>query len=88
MILQLKEVMKLKAITSIELAEKVGVSKATVSYWINGKVFPSPDTIEKIALALNVPIWRLFGEPAGYDKENKISCPHCGKEIHVEIITK
>lgn len=63
MILYLKEILKAKAVTSIELAALVGVSKTTVSYWISGKFFPTPEKIELIAKALNVPIWRLFVSP-------------------------
>lgn len=63
MILYLKDIMKAKAVTSIELAAQVGVSKTTVSYWISGKFFPTPEKIELIAKALNVPIWRLFVSP-------------------------
>lgn len=48
MILHLKELMKAMGVTSITLADKVGVSKATVSYWLNGKVFPVPETLEKL----------------------------------------
>ena len=63
MILHLKELMKAKGVSSIALAEQINVSKATVSYWLNGKVFPAPDAIEKIAVALGVPVWQLFASP-------------------------
>lgn len=63
MILYLKELMKAKGISSIALAEQINVSKATVSYWLNGKVFPTPDAIERIASALGVPVWQLFASP-------------------------
>lgn len=69
MILHLKELMKAKGVSSIVLAENVGVSKATVSYWLNGKVFPSPETLEKIAQALNVPVWQLFAST------EEVACP-------------
>ena len=63
MILHLKELMKAKGVSSIALAEQINVSKATVSYWLNGKVFPTPDAIERIAGALGVPVWQLFASP-------------------------
>ena len=69
MILHLKELMKAKGVSSIVLAENVGVSKATVSYWLNGKAFPSPETLEKIAQALNVPVWQLFAST------EEVACP-------------
>lgn len=63
MILYLKELMKEKRIASVQLAESVGVSKTMVSYWLSGKNFPTPDNIESIAKALDVPVWRLFMSP-------------------------
>lgn len=64
MILYLKELLKDKHITSVQLADSVGVSKTMVSYWLSGKNFPTPDNIEAIANALGVPVWQLFVSPA------------------------
>jgi len=36
-------------VRQIDLAKAVGVSKGTVSCWINGKSFPRIDTIQRIA---------------------------------------
>lgn len=85
MILFLKEIMKNKAVSSIALAEALGVSKATVSYWLNGKVFPSPDTLCKIANYLGVELWELFKAPDIAPPSQPLTCPHCGKPIEVEI---
>ncbi len=63
MILYLKEAMKAKGITSVELAGRVGVSKTMVSYWLSGKNFPTPENIEAIAVALGIPVWQLFVSP-------------------------
>lgn len=84
MILQLKEIMKAQGLTSIELAERLDVTKATISYWINGKVFPNADTLERIAEVLNVPVWRLFGSP-DTDNTHALKCPHCGGNITIKI---
>ncbi len=92
MILHLKELMRKHSITSIEMAEKLDVSKATISYWINGKVFPTPDMLEKIATALNVPLWQLFAAPndvaSTKDTGAKVKCPNCGQEFEVELKPK
>lgn len=85
MILYLKEIMRQKNISSVELAEKLGVSKATVSYWINGKVFPSQETIVNISKILCVEVWQLFKEPNASTSQNKLYCPHCGKPISIDI---
>lgn len=85
MILYLKEIMRQKNISSVELAEKLGVSKATVSYWINGKVFPSQETIVNISNILCVEVWQLFKNPDASIPPNKFHCPHCGRPIEIEI---
>lgn len=85
MILYLKELLKKRQISSIDLSEALGVSKATVSYWLNGKVFPGPETLEKIANYLSIEIWELFKAPDDPPKFNGVTCPHCGKPIDIEI---
>lgn len=90
MILQLKELLKEQSVTSIELANRLGVTKTTVSLWINGKVFPNADTLECIAELLNVPVWRLFGGPEDdavptSTNTNSHKCPHCGGIINIKL---
>lgn len=78
----IKEIMSERGVTSVWLAEKVGISKVAVSNIITGKSSPSLDNILKIADALNVSITELIGEKK---EENAIICPHCGKEVNVEL---
>lgn len=87
MILHLKELMGVKDISSVSLAEKLGVSKATISYWINGKVFPDPDKLQAIADALDVEVWELFKDPTKEDKNVCLDgkCPHCGHSMKIRI---
>ena len=57
---RLKELRTIANISQEELAEAVGVSPQTVSYWENGH---NPVTFGKlpiIAKALNIPVYRLF----------------------------
>ena len=57
---RLKELRKQANISQENLAETVGVSTKTVSYWENGH---NPITLNKIpiiATALNIPIYKLF----------------------------
>lgn len=86
MILFLKERMKEKSISSIELSDKLNVSRATISYWINGKVFPTPEMIPLIADAIGVKVWQLF---APYDEImndcNTPTCPKCGAKLNIKI---
>lgn len=85
----LKRLLAEKGVTSIWLANQIGITKVSISYIINGKQKPSFDTLEKIASALNVPMWRLF---TSYDEvvntaisEGLVTCPHCGKSIRVSL---
>ena len=63
--LKIKEIMSERGVTSAWLSEKVGISKVAVSNIITGKSYPSLDTINKIADALNVSIIKLIGEDNG-----------------------
>ena len=41
-------------------------------------------TLEKIATALDVPMWQLFASPAEVAKETKgETCPYCGQPIAI-----
>lgn len=86
MLVRIKEVMNEKGVSSVKLAEMVNVSKVTISNLINNKTMPSIDTLEKIATALDVPIWQLFASPSEVaSKSTMIKCPHCGKMFELEF---
>lgn len=59
-ILKLKEVMKQKGITGVELSSTVGVTPASISNIVNGNSFPKPETLLDIAKALDVDVRELF----------------------------
>ncbi len=59
-ILRLKEVLKEKEITGKDLAEKVGVTPASISNIVQGNSFPKPELLVKIANTLDVDIRDLF----------------------------
>ncbi len=85
MLLYLKEILKAKGVTSIELSERVGVTKPMVSYWVSGKSFPTPEKLAAIAEVLDVPVWQLFRSPKECDCTGDVVCPHCGKEFAVKV---
>lgn len=69
-----------KKISQEELAEKLGVSRVTITRYENGTRVPSIDMLRKIAKALDVPPIRIFGQfkdevidnifkKTGYDSE-------------------
>ena len=58
---RIKEVIKKQGTTVQELAEKMGISRVGLSQHINGN--PSVEVLERIATALDVPLWQLFASP-------------------------
>lgn len=78
--LRIKEILKEKKITAISLAETVGMAQPSMSNIVNGKVMPSVETLEKVAVALGVPFTDLFEQP----QQNVITCPKCGTRLEVK----
>ena len=79
---RIKDIMIEKGVSSVALANTINVSKVTISNLINNKTMPSIETLNKIANALDVPIWQLFTSPKDIKNDaNSIICPYCGKEI-------
>lgn len=62
---QLSYWLKVKSVSQVDLANKLGVSEAAVSCWCNGVKMPRVRTISKIAEAINVSITDLLYEPDG-----------------------
>lgn len=56
----IKELMKIKKITSKEIADITGVTPTHISYILNNKRQPSLDLVEKIAEILKVSVNELF----------------------------
>lgn len=86
--LRIKEVMDERKVTSVWLAEQVGISKVAVSNIITGKNSPSVDNLLKIAEALNVSITYLLGVeeslPHGTSFDT-LSCPKCGAKLELKV---
>lgn len=83
---RIKEVLKERGITINELADKMGISRVTLSSQINGTA--NIVSYEKIASVLNVPMWQLFASLDEVQSQNDvtgITCPHCGKNINIKV---
>jgi transcriptional regulator with XRE-family HTH domain len=61
-VLRLDQVLKEKHIQQKDLAELLGVSKVSVSYWCNNQTNPSIDTLLNIAKVLEVKVSELIYE--------------------------
>ncbi len=83
--LRIKEIMREKGVTSIELADKVNVTRTSISYIINGRVMPSIERLEQISKVLGVRITELFDD--SHEENNTmviqetIRCPACGARL-------
>ncbi|MGM0934039.1 MAG: helix-turn-helix transcriptional regulator [Bacteroidota bacterium] len=64
-LLRLKELLKEKGLTSKALADKLGVTPATVSNIARSTHFPKPELLVAIAEALDVRLTDLFLEEEG-----------------------
>jgi transcriptional regulator with XRE-family HTH domain len=58
--LRIKEVLKEKSITTVYLADKIGMTRPNMSNIVNSKVNPSIETLQRIADVLEVEITELF----------------------------
>lgn len=85
--MRIKEVLKEKGITQQELADMIGVSYQSIKQTLNAPSVTTA-TLEKIATALNVPMWQLFASPEEVQPKKEglsLTCPHCGKNINIKV---
>ncbi len=59
-----KQLRKEKKLTQEQIAERLGVSKSTVSMYENGCRVPPYEMMERISRLFNVDMNRLFGQPS------------------------
>lgn len=81
--MRIKDVLKERGMTQQELADMIGVSYQSIKQTLNAPSVTTA-TLEKIATALNVPMWQLFASPEEVQPKNNslsLTCPHCGKSI-------
>lgn len=78
--LRIKELCKERGITQAQLAEKLGIQAVSFSQAVSRNKF-NIDRLAEISDALGVEIPELFNKP----KEGVIYCPHCGKEIKLNL---
>ena len=80
-----QEILKEKGLTVNQLADMLEISRQALSKQIQGKMLV--ETAQRIAEALDVPMWQLFASPNEvYPQSNTagITCPHCGKNITIK----
>lgn len=85
--MRIKEVLKEKGLTQQMLADRMNVSLSAVKQMVSAESLTT-STLEKIATALNVPMWQLFASQDEVSPKKDaltINCPHCGKEINIKV---
>ena len=84
--MRIKQAIKESGSSVGELAQKMGVSRQTISRQINGANI-TVETVQKIADALGLPVGQLFDQkpqPTNAD-HNVIICPHCGAKLVINL---
>ena len=81
----IKDVIKRHGTSVNEVAERMGISRITLSTHINGN--PSVEVLNRIAKAIGCPVGELFKDNKP-EQANIITCPKCGTKIPVEVNVK
>lgn len=83
---RIKEILKEKGMTVNQLADMLEISRQALSKQIQGKMLV--ETAQRIAEALDVPMWQLFASPEEVRPKKdglSLTCPHCGKSINIKV---
>jgi transcriptional regulator with XRE-family HTH domain len=83
---RIKEILKEKGLTVNQLADMLEISRQALSKQIQGKMLV--ETAQRIAEALDVPMWQLFASPEEVRPKKdglSLTCPHCGKDINIKV---
>ena len=82
--MRIKELLKEKGCTQQILANRMNISLSAVKQMVSAESLTT-STLEKIATALDVPMWQLFASPEEVAKETKgETCPYCGQPITIK----
>ncbi len=76
--LRVKEICKERGLQMQELADKLGITRITLTRNISGN--PTISTLENIAAALGVSVPELFAP----QPTDTITCPRCGAVLEVK----
>lgn len=83
--MRIKDVLKEKGLKQQDLAEKMGISLSAVKQMLGADSLTT-STLERIAAAVDVPVWQFFISPDNLANQvggNSFRCPHCGKPLKI-----
>lgn len=79
--LRIKDILKEKNVTVNGLAERLGVTRQTLHRQMQGKLLV--ETAQRIADALDVPLWKLFAAPEDVTTHGLVAFLHYGGKSHL-----
>ena len=77
---RIRDILHEKGMTQRDLAAEMGITAGAVSTALNPANSPSLDTLQRIAMALDVEVAELFAPIA--------KCPYCGRAIGIVKVQK
>lgn len=83
--MRIKDVLKEKGLKQQDLAKKMGISLSAVKQMLGADSLTT-STLERIAAAVDVPVWQFFISPDDLANQvggNSFCCPHCGKPLKI-----
>lgn len=78
--MDIKSIIKQKGLTMEEVAERMGVSRVTLSQTLSGN--PTMSTLQRIADALECKVGEFFLDEL--EEKNFIVCPKCGARFELK----
>ena len=78
--MDIKSLIKQKGLTMEEVAERMGVSRVTLSQTLSGN--PTMSTLQRIADALGCKVGEFFLDEL--EEKNFIVCPKCGARFELK----
>lgn len=82
--LYIKEALKKRDLTQIDLAERLGINRVSLSRLLSDKNDMRVSTVKKLADAIGCDVAEFF-TPATEADHNTITCPHCGAKLEINL---
>ena len=82
--MHIKETLKKRGLKQIDLADRLGINRVSLSRLLSDKNDMRISTIKKIADAIGCDVSEFF-TPAEKENNNTITCPHCGAKLEINL---
>ena len=82
--MHIKETLKKRGLKQIDLADRLGINRVSLSRLLSDKNDMRMSTIKKIADAIGCDVTEFF-KPEETAEHNVITCPHCGAKLVINL---